>query len=325
MPRPYSATKPFGHPGDRAGARRGYRRRVSRLTPYRFLITPRWVATHLLVWAIVLPAFIWLAGWQERGYYAHLANNERLTAALTAGPTSIGSLDAVGGQVGSDVQYRQVRLVGVYDTAHQFLARQREDDSGDPGYDVVTPLVLANGGAVLVNRGWIAMGTSDTASPPIPAPPSGTVTVIGRLHQAETHASTGIRDETGLPAGQIMLIDPATLAPRVGKALYGGYAALVSESPEVAAAPVKLDAPSTSDTPYMYLVYWIQWWLFSLIVVGAWIAIIRQTARLARERAAQGPDIPAEVDAEPAPSEPAVPSPARPAAAGVKVITIDRG
>lgn len=282
------------------------------------------MATHLLVWAIILPVFIWLAGWQERGYYAHLGGNQRLTAAVNASPTSIGSLDAVGGQVGSDTQYRQVRLVGVYDTAHQFLARQREDDSGDPGYDVVTPLVLANGTAVLVNRGWIAMGSSISASPPIPAPPSGSVTVIGRLEQAETHASTGIRDETGLPAGQIMLIDPATLGPQVGRPLYGGFAALVSESPERAGAPVTLDTPSTSDTPYMYLVYWIQWWLFSAIVVGAWIAIIRQTARLARERAEQRQPSKALVlwtpaaQGKPVPEEPRV-------AGGVKVITLDRG
>jgi cytochrome oxidase assembly protein ShyY1 len=210
----------------------------------------------------------------------------------------------------------------VYDTRHQFLARNREDDNGDPGYDVVTPLVLPGGSAVLVNRGWIAMGSSDIASPPIPAPPSGTVTVIGRLNQTETHASTGIRDEKGLPTGQIMMIDPATLASQVGRPLYGGYTVLVSETPEVAGAPTKLDAPGTSDTPYMYLVYWIQWWLFSAIVVGAWIAIIRQTARLARERAAKpAPPSTALVPIREAP----VPIAIKPGAGPiVKIITIDR-
>jgi len=53
--------------------------------------------------------------------------------------------------------YARVRLEGRFDGEHQFLLDNRILD-GKPGFDVLTPLVLADGRTVLVDRGWIPMG-----------------------------------------------------------------------------------------------------------------------------------------------------------------------
>jgi surfeit locus 1 family protein len=53
-----------------------------------------------------------------------------------------------------------VRASGVYDFEHQVALRNqaRERMTGtDPGYALVTPLILENGQAVLVERGWIPL------------------------------------------------------------------------------------------------------------------------------------------------------------------------
>ena len=55
---------------------------------------------------------------------------------------------------------------------------------GQPGFHVVTPLKLADGRALLVNRGWIPL-TEDGSTPTPPAPPSGQVVVTGRAHESQ--------------------------------------------------------------------------------------------------------------------------------------------
>ena len=58
------------------------------------------------------------------------------------------------------MEYRQVTVTGVYDFEHQVALRNqvRSRMSGtDPGIALVTPLVLPDGQAVLVERGWIPL------------------------------------------------------------------------------------------------------------------------------------------------------------------------
>ena len=64
--------------------------------------------------------------------------------------------------------YRRVQVTGHYDALRQFLLDNRTRD-GVAGYNVITPLVLADGKtALLVNRGWTPVGADRTQLPEIP-------------------------------------------------------------------------------------------------------------------------------------------------------------
>lgn len=258
------------------------------MSAYRFVLKPRWVALHVLVWVVLIPSFIWLAGWQERGYHHHKAQNDAITAALGARPVPLAGRDGIGARVTNANRWTRVTVSGTYDTAKQLLVRSREDADGTLGYDVVTPLVLPDGDAVLVNRGWVGMGSTTSASPKVAAPPAGTVRVLARLYQDETSKSTGIRPEAGLPAGQIVMISSTALRGFVGHPLYDGYVALVSQRPSGTGQPSPVAPPATSDTPYMYMAYWIQWWVFGIVAVSAWIGLLRHEALLVREALEDG-------------------------------------
>ena len=68
------------------------------------------------------------------------------------------------------------RPVGIFDPGEEVLVRSQVHD-GIAGWHVITPLVLADGRAVLVNRGWVPL---EMDAVPVPAaPPSGQVTVTG--------------------------------------------------------------------------------------------------------------------------------------------------
>lgn len=245
---------------------------------YRFVLSWRWIRLHVLIWLILIPSFIGLGMWQRSRYHERQAENHVISAAMHSAPVPLDTADPVGHLVAKTERWKQVTVSGTYDAAHQFLARNHQEN-GNPGFWVITPLVSADGTAVLVNRGWIPTLASDTTStPPIPAPPAGAVQLTARLQMSETKGNTGIRDVTaGLPAGQISLVNTDALAAKTGLSLRGGYVERIASQPADSAALTVMDEPSLDDGPY--LSYWFQWWLFALMAVGGWITIIRREAQ----------------------------------------------
>jgi cytochrome oxidase assembly protein ShyY1 len=64
-------------------------------------------------------------------------------------------------------EFRQVTVSGQYDFVHQVALRNQVrslDLGNDPGFALVTPLVMADGTAVMVERGWIPLQYSDPSS-----------------------------------------------------------------------------------------------------------------------------------------------------------------
>lgn len=61
------------------------------------------------------------------------------------------------------LEYRRLRLAGTFRHDREFHYFTQADD-GTPGYDVVTPLTLASGGVVLVDRGFVPEEKKDPAT-----------------------------------------------------------------------------------------------------------------------------------------------------------------
>ncbi|GII84845.1 SURF1-like protein [Sphaerisporangium siamense] len=263
---------------------------------YRFLLTPRWLAFHVLV-LVLIPAFVFLGRWQFGRYEERSAASDVATTNLAAAPVPLTSLDKPGGSVPDSLRFRVVTASGRYDPAGELLVRRRTQN-GKPGYYVLTPLVTADGAAVIVNRGWVKVGATADTPPEVPPPPSGEVSVTGRLRPAETEDSTGIEERAGLPPRQVLLIDTSAIAGRLPYRLYGGFVELTEQRPAAASAPEPVPAPDVGGGGGLNLAYGVQWWLFIAIAIGGWIALIRREAR----------DLKAAED-EPATSSKVVPSP----------------
>lgn len=67
-------------------------------------------------------------------------------------------------------RYQRVVAHGSYDPSRQILIDNMTDAHGHAGYFVITPFALATGGWLLVNRGWVPVGTSRAALPAVDAP-----------------------------------------------------------------------------------------------------------------------------------------------------------
>ena len=82
-----------------------------------------------------------------------------------------------------DYEYRHVSLRGRFDGHEALVFRGSGPEAGEgPGYLVLSPLILPDGAAVIVNRGFVAGNAKDAASH---APPAGEVTVTGLMRERE--------------------------------------------------------------------------------------------------------------------------------------------
>ncbi|MFB7331500.1 SURF1 family protein [Streptomyces adustus] len=250
---------------------------------YRFLLSRQWVIVTLVAVALI-PTMIELGIWQMHRYEMRTARNQLVSDALTARPVPVERLTSPGHTVTSAERYRTVTATGTFDTSREVVVRRRVNSDDEVGFHVLTPFVLADGRVLLVNRGWIPANGVQTAFPKIPAPPAGRTTVTGRLMPDETTAASGIKDIKGLPDRQIMLINSAEQARRLGNGVLGGYIQQTAPAAK-GGTPQQISDPGKEDAPLNYA-YMIQWWLFAAGVPVGWWVLVRRERRDRAEAAA---------------------------------------
>ncbi|MFH8986199.1 SURF1 family cytochrome oxidase biogenesis protein [Streptomyces varsoviensis] len=267
---------------------------------YRFLLSRQWVILTL-VGLVLIPVMIKLGFWQFHRHEHKVAQNQLIADSLAAEPVPVGKLTAPGRPVPHDDMWRRVTAQGTYDTKDEVVVRQRTSADGrSQGYYVLTPLLLDDGRAVLVNRGWIPADGNLTEFPKVPAAPAGKVSVLGRLKEDETSGYSGIKDKKGLPPRQVMLINSGEQAKNVHRPLLSGYIELIS--PHAKGQPELVPAPDHSEIgPHM--AYAIQWWLFTAAVPVGWVILVRRERRDRLASAAKAAAEAKEAGAGPEPKE----------------------
>lgn len=250
---------------------------------YRFLVTPRWLGG--LAAALAVAAVMVLLGlWQFSRYETRSEINGRIDAAEVAEPVPVDALlasPATGQRLGpapdEGAVWSPVSATGRYDPAYQILVRGRSLQ-GKVGYEVVTPLVLADGSAVLVDRGWLpAAGTARPEPSAVPPPPGGEVTVVGHLRRSESR-STPVEEIDGVR--QSRRIVAAEVAPLVPYPVRDGYVQLIRQTPPLdGLTPV----PAARENAMLNAAYAVQWWIFAGLVLGGYGWLARREARQRRQ------------------------------------------
>jgi surfeit locus 1 family protein len=182
-------------------------KRSLRLRIGRYELQPSLIPTLLAL--VMLPLLLGLGFWQlERAAEKELLLEayERRTAApplqLAAAP-----------RVAEPLEHRRTVLVGRYDPAAQILLDNRIR-RGRSGYEVITPLRLADGSAVLVNRGWVPLGASRAERPLVPVP-RGELVVRGVLKAPSEVYVPGWHDaQAEWPV--VLQVDPQRVQARLG-------------------------------------------------------------------------------------------------------------
>lgn len=242
------------------------------MSSYGFLRQPRWLALGFLV-LLVVPSFFLLSRWQlsrldDRRYLNDLVLTHGSRTPVPV--TDVMSAGAPPDSVGDAQKWTPVTATGRYDGSREVLVRKRPLE-GSNGFWVATPLVLADGSVLVVNRGWIAASGGATAVQEAPDPPQGEVTVVGRVQPTELAPP----QPGDLPAGQITDLDVGLVAGSTGAGrLFPGYVDLTSSDPAQAEGLRALPLPDLSDGPH--LSYAVQWIFFAIVAVTGFVLLIRR-------------------------------------------------
>ena len=224
---------------------------VLRLPPRRV------VPTLLLVPALAL--LVWLGTWQ-----VHRAESKRLQ---TAAFESAGSVLPALPPAAAPARYSRVRLEGHYLPGRQVLL-DNMTRAGRVGYRVLTPFATPEGITVLVDRGWVPLGTSRAQLPDV-AVGGGARLVSGRLDELPR---AGIDAPPGAGSGWPRVLNYprlATLEAVLGTAL---YPRLVLLDPEGADGYVREWHP-TGLSYERHLGYAVQWYALAATLVVLYLVV----------------------------------------------------
>ncbi len=227
------------------------------LNAHRLRFAPRPFATLATVVAVLV--FAALGQWQ-----LNRAAEKRVLVAEFASAGPAVALPADSRQL---PRFQRVTVRGRYDAAHQFLLDNRIQ-AGRVGVEVLTPLLLDSGGAVLVNRGWQSFGATREDLPEV-AVSSGPRTIAGKLDELPR---AGIALETPPASGWPRLVSFPTaeqLTTMLGRDLQPRIILLDAADPDGYIRDWKLHG----TTPGRNLGYAIQWFAFAATAVAIWFAV----------------------------------------------------
>lgn len=169
-------------------------------------------------------------------------------------------------------QHRRVRVQGRWLPAHTVFLDNRQMD-GRPGFFVVTPLQLAPGDVVLVQRGWVPRDAQERTRLPEVASPAGLVTLTGHVDGWPSRLAQ-LGGEVPGPIRQNL--EPAAFARELGQPLRPLSIRQDEAAPE-GDAELRRQWPAVADRVATHYGYAVQWFSLCALAGGlyVWFQLIR--------------------------------------------------
>jgi cytochrome oxidase assembly protein ShyY1 len=251
-----------------------------------WLLERRWVAGHLLA-SFFLALFLALGIWQVA---RHHEKQDLVRQAKEEWAAPAPNVTTIGAAVGDDTR---VEARGTFDSAHETVLRGAVR-KGVAGVDLLTPLRLPDGRAVLVDRGFLRASaqTGVTTDPP----PSGTAVVHGLVRQSSPIREADTVDR--LVDGRLAVprVDLEQIGRTVPYPLLPVWISAQAINPAPAGnAPVLPEPPPPDRVNHMQ--YAIEWFALALIPLIGWPLYLARNGR--RRNAATSDSTDSTADTEP--------------------------
>ena len=237
---------------------------------YRFAFRGRWLVGHFVV--LLLAGLFILAGfWQLDRLHQVRQQNALIVDRRDAPVANLSDLVRASAASGAAAAQRRVTATGRFDPSHQAFefAEFREQ----PGVDLLTPLVLADGTAVIVDRGWVPVEPPAQPVPAEAAPPTGLVHVAGTALAGSPGGSIG----TTAGMLQVTRINLGLLQSNMPYDLFPVFVRLDEQRPsQPGGLPRPVPPPALDEGPHFS--YAVQWFTFTAIGLIGWPLVIRKAA-----------------------------------------------
>jgi surfeit locus 1 family protein len=228
-------------------------------------------AAFLLIMAALC---VRLGFWQLDRLEQRRARNTAVREAQARSPVPLdAALFAAASADTSAYEWRPVQAAGTFHHAGDLLLRGRGRE-GRPGVHLVSPLVLADGRVVMVNRGWVH--APDGASADADAyRTTGAVRVTGVLRTMRADADGGMPAAGRAGADSSWRrIDLAAARARSPGAVLPLYLQRLPSAADPPSEPLAEPLPELSEGNHMS--YAVQWFSFALIAVVGLVILMRR-------------------------------------------------
>ncbi|HLG01214.1 MAG TPA: SURF1 family protein [Acidimicrobiia bacterium] len=247
--------------------------------PPRWALRGRWLAAAIGV-IVVAGVCVRLGIWQLDRLDQRRDFNRRVEAAGANAPAPLDDLVPAASNGVEDGEFRRAVAEGTWDTDREMLVLSKSL-VGTPGQHVVTPLLLDDGTAVLVERGFVPVVDPDARVPVRAIAPRGAVTVEGVVHQSQSGGRFLPSSDDAVAAGTIghlTRIDVPLIDKQLPYDLRPGYLRVEAELAQGAGiTPTPLPPPELGDGPH--LGYAFQWFSFAVVFVAGWVVLVRRAGR----------------------------------------------
>ncbi len=237
------------------------------------LLGIKWLPITLLV-VIAAMVCVGLGIWQLDRLAQRRVFNVHVLAMQALQPLILPAQDDL-----TSMEYRAVKVSGTYDFANQIAIRDQFYDN-QYGYHLVTPLQLADGESILIDRGWIPSAGNSSSSDWRKYDQPGEVILNGVIRLSQTTPNFGGVPDPTLTPGQ----------PRLDFWVYANLDRIHEQMPyPIYPVYIQLDPdPSRTNPPIPYQPvldlsegphqsYAIQWFSFAtLLIIGYPFYINRQ-------------------------------------------------
>jgi surfeit locus 1 family protein len=204
----------------------------------------------LVLALLVAAACVRLGIWQLARLHQRRARNAVVVAARARPPVELS-----GAVAAESVLERRVHARGVYDFTNERLWRPRSFEDM-PGVDLVTPLRLADGRAVLIDRGWARSADAYHVDQ-------------RALREPDSAEVVGLAFAAPRGHGDV---DPKVLAESLPYRLLPFIVGALPGRP--GAGLRRWPAPELTDGPH--LSYAIQWFSFATIIIVGVVVLLRK-------------------------------------------------
>ncbi|MEZ4729237.1 MAG: SURF1 family protein [Caldilineaceae bacterium] len=195
-----------------------------------------------------------------------------------------------------ELGYRRIEATGTFDYEHQIVLKNQNRETA-PGVNLITPLLLPDGQAILVARGWIPYDQSKPEQWAQFTEATGEATVVGLIQ--ESQVLPGAAPPTA-PQTEWFRIDVEAIQRQMPYPLLPIFLAQLPE-PGHGYADLPYREVPFELTEGNHFSYALQWFMFAAILGGGYLPYIayqeRRRQRVAAEKQENSPIPDAHIDA----------------------------
>lgn len=248
---------------------------------YSFAKRPLWILSHILIF-ILICVLVGLGFWQRDRYIEEQGKADDIAERANAPAQEFRRVMSPEWEHPNDVpesiRYTRVEAIGTFDVANEVAILNRSQN-GAPGAWVLTPLVLDDGSAIPVIRGWIPFDPIATNPPfELALPPDGEVHITGAVQLTQERGSFGQIDPDEGQLASLARVDLDRFAQQLPYDLHPAWVQLDGQTPPQESIHPILVELSITD-PSQNFSYMVQWWIFALVAVIGYPLVLRMVGR----------------------------------------------